>query len=296
MTDVSVLTEASRQAIRRDMMRQFIRRLWRSKNVVLGAGILLVILTLTTVAPMISPYDPVEVNPRARLQPPSLEHPFGTDDFGRDVFTRVLYGGRVSLLVGLISISIACTLGTALGIIAGYYGGITDIVIMRLMDMMLAFPGILLALAIVAILGKSLPNVMIAVGISTIPVFTRIVRGSTLSTREMDYITAARALGSSSNRIMWRHVLPNVITPVIVVATNGIAGAIIAGAALSFLGLGAQPPTPEWGIMLSEGRVYLRAATWITTFPGLAIMVTVLAINLLGDGLRDVLDPRLKKS
>lgn len=293
MTDIRVL-DATEDLTPQSRLAEFLRRILGSKNIIIGASILLVILLMTTFAPVITSYEPEALNPRGRLQPPSAEHLFGTDDFGRDIFTRVLYGGRLSLLVGLISVAIACTVGTTLGIISGYYGGIIDIVIMRLMDMMLAFPGILLALAIVAVLGKSLPNVMIAVGISTIPVFTRIVRGSTLSAKQMDFITAAHALGSSHNRIMLRHILPNVITPVIVIATNGIAGAIIAGAALSFLGLGAQPPTPEWGIMLSEGRVYLRAATWITTFPGLAIMVTVLAINLLGDGLRDVLDPRLK--
>ncbi|QPC83273.1 ABC transporter permease [Phototrophicus methaneseepsis] len=294
MTNVSAI-EIDRQSTRRGRFESFVRRLLNSRNVVIGGVILLLMILLTTLAPVISTYDPIELNPRARLQPPSAEHLFGTDDFGRDVFTRVLYGGRLSLQVGLISVAIACTIGTTLGILAGYYGGIVDLIIMRLMDVMLAFPGILLALAIVAVLGKSLPNVMIAVGISTIPVFTRIVRGTTLSVKQSDFIVAARALGANNGRIMFRHVLPNVITPIIVVATNGVAGAIISGAALSFLGLGAQPPTPEWGIMLSEGRVYLRAAAWITTFPGLAIMVTVLSINLLGDGLRDALDPRLKK-
>lgn len=294
MTDAPMI-ELEHKHTRRGRLAAFGRRLLSSRNVVIGASILIVMITLTMLAPLITTYDPVEVNPRLRLQPPSLEHPFGTDDFGRDILTRVLYGGGLSLQVGLISVLIACSIGTTLGIIAGYYGSWLDVIIMRLMDMMLAFPGILLALAIVAVLGKSLPNVMIAVGISTIPLFTRIVRGTTLSVKQMDYITASRALGCSDAQIMFRHVLPNVITPIIVVATNGVASAIIAGAALSFLGLGAQPPTPEWGIMLSEGRNYLRAASWITTFPGLAIMITVLSINLLGDGLRDALDPRLKK-
>lgn len=296
MTDIAVLENYNPNTLRWQRVRLFLRRLRSSKNVVIGASVLTIIVIMAALAPTISPHDPTGMAPRERLQAPSSEHIFGTDDFGRDIFTRVLYGGRLSLLVGLISVTIACTVGTALGVISGYFGGIVDILIMRLMDMMLAFPGILLALAIVAVLGKSLPNVMIAVGVSTIPVFTRIVRGSTLSAKQMDYIAAARALGASDNRIMWQHVLPNVITPIIIVATNGIAGAIIAGAALSFLGVGAQPPTPEWGIMLSEGRVYLRSAAWITTFPGLAIMVTVLSINLLGDGLRDVLDPRLKEA
>lgn len=279
---------------RRARLGRLLKRLRRSRNVVIGATILGIIVVMCLAAPLITPFDPIEISPRDRLQPPGPVHLFGTDDFGRDIFTRVLYGGRLSLLVGIISVTLACSVGTLLGIIAGFFGGIWDVVIMRAMDVMLAFPGILLALAIVAVLGKSLPNVMIAVGISTIPVFTRIVRGSTLSVKQYDYIAAARALGGSSRRIMWRHILPNVVTPIIVVATNGIAGAIISGAALSFLGLGAQPPTPEWGIMLSEGRTYLRAAAWVTTFPGLAIMITVLSINLLGDGLRDVLDPRLR--
>lgn len=288
--DNAVLYDNSRRA----RFMRLLSRLRRSRNVVIGATILGIIVVMCLAAPLITPFDPIEISPRDRLQPPSAEHLFGTDDFGRDIFTRVLYGGRLSLLVGIISVTLACSVGTLLGIIAGFFGGIWDVVIMRAMDVMLAFPGILLALAIVAVLGKSLPNVMIAVGISTIPVFTRIVRGSTLSVKQYDYIAAARALGGSSRRIMWRHILPNVVTPIIVVATNGIAGAIISGAALSFLGLGAQPPTPEWGIMLSEGRTYLRAAAWVTTFPGLAIMITVLSINLLGDGLRDVLDPRLR--
>lgn len=279
---------------RRAEAHKFLRRLLRSRNVVFGSLVLLLIVLLAVLAPSITPFDPTAVAPQRSLRPPDETHLFGTDNFGRDIFTRVLYGGRLSLTVGLISVAIACSIGTFLGVVAGYYGKLADTLIMRLVDVMLAFPGILLALSIVAVLGKSLPNVMIAVGISTIPIFARVVRGSTLSIKQLDYVVAARALGASSGRIILQHILPNVLTPIIVIATNGIAGAIIAGAALSFLGLGAQPPTAEWGIMLSEGRVYLRSASWVTTFPGLAIMITVLAINLLGDGLRDVLDPRLK--
>lgn len=273
---------------------RLLRRLSRSPGILIGATILIVVALLGVLVPFLSPYDPIAVTPRDRLQPPNELHIFGTDDFGRDVFTRVLYGARISLQVGLVAVALASVTGTTLGVVAGYFGGWTDNLIMRLIDAMLAFPSILLALAIVALLGRDLSNVMLAVGISTIPVYTRIARASTLALRHIDYVTAAQALGCGHLRIMGQHIFPNILAPLIVVTTNGVAGAIISGAALSFLGLGAQPPTPEWGIMLSEGRVYLRAASWVTTFPGLAIMVTVMAINLLGDGLRDVLDPRLK--
>jgi peptide/nickel transport system permease protein len=274
--------------------RVVLRRMRHTANISVGAAILGVIIALALFAPVISRYNPIEVTPKLRLMPPSPEHLFGTDDFGRDVFTRVLYGGQLSLQVGVISVALASITGTLLGLTAGYYGGWADILIMRLIDVMLAFPGILLALTIVAIMGRSLPNVMIAVGIASIPVYTRVVRASTLSIKQMDYILAAQAIGCPGWRIMLRHVLPNILASIIVITTNGIAGAIVAGAALSFLGLGAQAPTPEWGLMLSEARALLRSASWVTTFPGLAIMVTVLAINLLGDGLRDALDPRLK--
>lgn len=295
MTDVAVLkTSKTPPTSWRTSARRLLRRLSRSRSVMIGAILLTIITVLCVLAPVLSSYNPTLMAAANRLKPPSAVHLFGTDDFGRDIFTRVLYGGQLSLQVGLISVAIACTIGTFLGIIAGYLGGWADALIMRAMDVLLAFPGILLALAIVAVLGRSLTNVMIAVGISAIPLFTRIVRGSTLTIKQLEYVTAARALGASPTRIMRSHVLPNVVTPVIVVATNSIAGAIIAGAALSFLGLGAQSPTPEWGLMLSEGRVYLRSASWLTQFPGLAIMITVLAINLLGDGLRDVLDPKLR--
>ncbi|PJF27607.1 MAG: hypothetical protein CUN53_03395 [Phototrophicales bacterium] len=270
------------------------RRIRRSANVRIGVSVLMVMVLLAVFAPIITAYDPTQITPALRLRPPDGDHWFGTDDFGRDVFTRIAYGARLSLQVGVISVALAASIGVTLGIMAGYYGGWIDSLIMRLIDVMLAFPGILLALAIVAILGRSLINVMIAVGISAIPVYARMARGTTLSVKNIDFITAARAIGAPTPRIMLRHVLPNITAPLIVVATNGVASAIIAGAALSFLGLGAQPPTPEWGVMLAEGRVYLRNAWWVTTFPGLAIMVTVMAINLMGDGLRDILDPRLR--
>lgn len=279
---------------RRSQTRWLLGRFLRSFNIAVGSVILSVMILLAVFAPVISSYDPVAVTPALRLQEPSSAHFFGTDDFGRDVFTRIAYGARLSLLVGAISVALAATLGVTLGLAAGYFGGWLDALIMRLVDVILAFPGILLALVIVAILGRSLPNVMIAVGISAIPVYARMARGNTLSLKTTDYVTAARAIGAPNHRIIARHIFPNILAPLIVIATNGVAGAIISGAALSFLGLGAQPPTPEWGIMLSEGRVYLRNAWWVTTFPGMAIMVTVMAINLMGDGLRDILDPRLR--
>lgn len=273
---------------------RFMRRFLRSRNVMAGSIALGAVIIFVVLAAQISPHEPTQQFRRHRLQPPNAEFLLGTDNLGRDILTRILYGGRVSLQVGIVSVAIGATLGTLLGLIAGYIGGWTDVLIMRFIDMMLAFPGILLALVIIAVLGRNLQNVMIAVGLSSIPVYTRVVRGSTLSVKQFDFIIAAGALGASSVRIMARHILPNVLAPIIVVATNGVAGAIISGAALSFLGLGQQPPDPEWGLMLNEGRDYIRVAAWVTTYPGLAIMITVLSINLVGDGLRDILDPRLK--
>lgn len=271
------------------------RRIIRNRSIVLGAAVLTVITLGSIFAHEISDYDPMKMSPRDRLQPPNATHIFGTDDFGTDIFTRVLYGGRLSLRIGILAVAIAASIGTVLGLVAGFQGGWVDAIIMRLIDVMLTFPGILLAMAIVAVLGKSLTNVMIAVGISTVPIYARVVRASTLSIKELDYITSARSLGASGTRILTLHIFPNLLAPLIVVTTNGIASAIISAAALSFLGLGANNPRiAEWGAMLNAGRTYLRTATWLMNFPGLAIMVTVMAINLLGDGLRDVLDPRLK--
>lgn len=290
MSDMPKSLEAKQQSQRI----RFLKRFLRSRNVMVGSIVLLVIIVMVISAPLISPYEPTEQFRRDRLLPPSDQYILGTDNLGRDIFTRILYGGQISLQVGIFSVAIGATLGTLLGLMSGYFGGWVDTIIMRLIDMMLAFPGILLALVIIAVLGRNLQNVMIAVGVSSIPVYTRVVRGSTLSIKQIDFIVAAQASGASAWRIMIFHILPNVIAPIIVVTTNGVAGAIIAGAALSFLGLGQQPPNPEWGLMLNEGREYIRVAAWVTTYPGIAIMVTVLAINLLGDGLRDILDPRLK--
>jgi peptide/nickel transport system permease protein len=249
---------------------------------------------LSVFAPVIAPYDPIAQDSSAIRAAPNADHPFGADTFGRDIFSRVLYGGRMSLPVGFVAVGITAVVGVALGLIAGYYGGRIDTVVMRWVDLMLAFPGILLAMSLVAILGTSLFNLMLAVGIAAIPEYTRVVRGTVLSAREAEYVTAARVSGTSDRAIVLRHILPNVLPPVIVLATLGIAGAIILGSTLSFLGLGIKPPTPEWGNMLSDGRSMIRHQWWVSFFPGLAIMLTVLAINLLGDGLRDALDPRLR--
>jgi peptide/nickel transport system permease protein len=274
--------------------RTLVWRQLRSRPSALSGGVILAVLVFSAVfAPFIAPYEPAEQIRGASLLSPSGDHLFGTDVFGRDIFSRVLHGGRISLRIGLISVAIAAGCGMFFGLIAGYYGRWVDTIIMRFMDMLLALPGILLALVIVAVLGPSITNVMLAVGTAAVPAFTRIVRGSVLSAREMTYVEAARVIGAPDHLILRRHILPNVVAPVIVLGTLNIATAIIVGASLSFLGVGVQPPTPEWGSMLSDGRDYLRGQWWIATFPGLAIFVTVLSINLLGDGLREALDPRI---
>ena len=278
----------------RSLWRESFGRLLRNPGTLTGLVLLCLLVVVALAAPLLTHFDPVGLSPRDRLQPPSTTHFFGTDAFGRDVFTRVVYGGRISLQIGFIAVAIASLLGITFGLLAGYYGGFIDNLIMRLIDVMLAFPGILLALAIVAILGPNLINAMIAVGISAAPTYARVVRGAVLQTKEQAYVEAIIQGGARTWRILLLHILPNILAPIVVIATLGVANAIIAGAALSFLGLGAEPPTPEWGLMLSDGRSYLRHAWWITTFPGLAIMITVLSINLVGDGLRDALDPRMQ--
>ena len=269
-------------------------RLARSKSAFAGGALLLIVGLCVLLAPVIGPYDPIKTNQRNPLEPPSAAHLMGTDRFGRDIFSRVLWGGRISLSIGLVSVGIAACSGVVLGLAAGYYGKRTDAVIMRLTDLLLAFPGILLALAIVATLGGSITNLMIAVGIAAIPNYVRITRGNVLSLMELEYVLAARVVGCRDGAIIFRHILPNITAPLIVLATLGIAGAIITGSALSFLGLGIRPPVPEWGNMLAEGRQFLQHGWWVAFFPGLAIMAAVFAINLFGDGLRDALDPRLR--
>jgi peptide/nickel transport system permease protein len=270
------------------------RRFVRHRGAVVGLGILATIVIVAIVGPRLAPFNPYLSNPEAQLLPPQAGHIFGTDDLGRDVAMRMLHGAFLSLQMGFFAVSLAVVLGLLLGLPAGYYGGWTDMLVMRAMDVMLAFPSILLALSIVSVLGPSLNNAMIAVGISVVPVYVRLVRASALQTRDLLFVEAARVIGVGHASIMVRHLLPNVLAPLVVVATLGVATAIIVGASLSFLGLGAQPPTPEWGAMLNDGRGFIRTGWWLTVFPGLAIMITVLSINLIGDGLRDMLDPRMR--
>jgi peptide/nickel transport system permease protein len=266
----------------------------RNRLTRVGAIIIALYLITALVAPYFAPYDPVRQDLPNSLKPPSSKNLFGTDEFGRDIFSRIIFGARISLFIGAGAVSIAFFLGTILGTSAGYYGGRIDSIIMRTMDVMLSFPAILLAIVIVTILGPGLVNVLIAVGIQSIPMFARMIRGSVLSVKENEYVLAARALGSKDFRMIISHILPNSMAPMIVLATLRIGTAIITASGLSFLALGAQPPTPEWGAMLATGRNYLRAAPWVATTPGLAIMTVVFGFNLLGDGLRDALDPRMK--
>lgn len=282
---------------KRSMALEIWRRLQKNKMAMLGL-VILVMLALTAIfADVIADYDTkvIAQDIKNRLQGPSMEHWCGTDEFGRDIFARLVHGSRVSLVVGLISVSISLLMGGALGAIAGYYGGKVDNVIMRIMDIFLAVPSILLAMTIVAALGTSLINVMLAIGVSGIPGYARIVRASVMSIKDQEFVEASRAIGAKSPTTIFREILPNCLAPIIVQATLSVAGAILSTASLSFIGLGVQPPSPEWGAMLSGGRNYLRDALHLTLFPGLAIVITILALNLLGDGLRDALDPRLKQ-
>jgi peptide/nickel transport system permease protein len=277
-----------------------VRRLLRHRGAVAGLVVILLFFAAALLAPLLSPYDPLAQDLNRRLQGPSSAHPLGTDDFGRDILSRVMYGARISLTVGFMSVSIAVVGGLMLGLVAGFYttgrwGRMIDIIIMRTSDILLAFPAVLLAIAIVTAFGPGLRNAMLAIAIIYLPRFIRIVRAAILVEKEHTYIEAGQALGMSHRRLLLRHLLPNVMSPVIVQATLGLAEAIIEAAALSFLGLGATPPTPEWGAMLSEGRSYLRLAPWVTFFPGMAIFLIVVSFNLLGDGLRDALDPRLRR-
>lgn len=271
-----------------------LRRLAANKAAVVGAVALTLILLMAVFAPALAPEDPLDQDYGRVLAAPNAANLLGTDQFGRDVLSRIVVGSRQSLQVAAIAILIASSIGTLLGLVTGYFGGWIDMLVQRLIDMQLAFPGILFALAVVSVLGPGLRNAMIAVGISLVPAFARMVRGSVLSARENVYVEAARVLGASQGRVVFRHILPNVLAPIMVLATVAIAWAILIGASLSFLGLGAQLPKPEWGLDLATSREYLREAWWMSTFPGLAIMLTVVSVNLVGEGLRDALDPRLR--
>jgi peptide/nickel transport system permease protein len=273
-----------------------LQRAWRrfalNRGAVAGAVILTAFLLTALLAPWIAPYSPTAQDLAVRLSPPSWGHWLGTDDLGRDLLSRLIHGTRVSLRVGVISVALALVAGTALGLVAGYKGGRVDEFLMRALDVLLAFPSILLAILVVAILGPSLENAIVAIAVVNIPIYARLVRAAVMGIKHQEYIEASLAAGASHWRIVSQHILPNCLTPITVQATLGIGTAILETAGLSFLGLGAQPPTPEWGTMLNDARPYIRDAWWIITFPGVAIIVTVLGFNLLGDGLRDMLDPK----
>ena len=274
--------------------RQFYRELLRQKSAVIGASILTLFIITAIFAPLVATHDPRDADITARLKGWSQEYYFGTDKVGRDIFSRIVYGSRISIKVGLVAMTFSISIGALLGIIAGYYGGWLDNTIMRVMDMMLAMPSILLAMVIVTILGQSLTNAIIAVSIVYIPQYARILRASVLTIREQDYVTAARAIGASDFRILTRAILPNCLAPLIVQATLGMGAAILDAAGLSFLGLGAEIGEPEWGAMLNENRALIRRAPWTVMTPGIAIFLIVLGFNLLGDALRDVLDPQVR--
>ncbi|AVM23083.1 ABC transporter permease [Bacillus pumilus] len=283
--------EERSQSLILESMKQF----FQHKLAVIGSVIVFLFLILAIFAPLIAPFGINEQSLGERFSAPSAAHWFGTDDFGRDIFSRVVHGARISLWVGFFSVLGSVILGTLLGLIAGYGGRVLDAVISRLFDILLAFPSILLAIAIVSILGPSLQNALIAIAIINVPTFGRLVRSKVLSIKQEEYVLAAKAVGMSHRRIVLRHILPNSMVPVIVQATLAIGTAIIEAAALGFLGLGAQAPSPEWGKMLADARPYLVQAPWTLIFPGVAIMLTVLGFNLMGDGLRDTLDPKMKK-
>jgi len=269
-----------------------LRLLAERRLAVIGLGVVLFFIAVAILAPLISPYDPVATSWAVVRKPPSLLHPFGTDEIGRDVLARVIWGARASLLAGLVSVSLALAAGVPLGLVSGYCGGFVDGTLMRMVDAMLAIPFLILAIALAAFLGPSLANAMIAIGVSQTPIFIRLTRGQVLAVKHEEYVEAARAVGNPHYRIVLRHILPNIVPPLLVQATLAAAAAIIAEASLSFLGLGQQPPDPSWGSMLNTAKNFISQAPWMALWPGLAIFTLVLSLNLFGDGLRDVLDPR----
>ena len=292
--EMTLQTAAKTGKKRRGNWEKVWRRLRKNTLAMVGLVMLTLIILCAVFADVISPYSYREQNLDLVSAKPSKDHLLGTDDLGRDILSRIIHGTRISLLVGVVAVMIAALLGGTMGAIAGYYGGKTDNIIMRIVDVMLAIPSILLAIAIVSAFGGGIVNVMIAVGISSIPTYARIVRASVISIKEQEFIESSRAVGSRDARIILKHIIPNSMAPLIVQGTLGVASAILSTAGLSFIGLGIQPPTPEWGAMLSGGRYIIRTAWHVATFPGIAIMITIFSLNVLGDGLRDALDPRLK--
>ena len=288
--------EAITPPSRAQRLGQFLQALLRSPGAKVGAVILLLLFAVAIFAPAIAPFEPSQMNVGPALSPPSAEHWFGTDNFGRDLFSRVVYGSRLTLMIGLVAVGISMTAGVLVGLVAGYTEGWLGNILMRAMDVLFSFTETLIALATVAVLGPSLRNAVIAVGISSIPYYARITYGAVLVEKNKEYFRAAKTLGARHGRLILRHLFPNILSPIIVVSTVGVSVAVLSASALSFLGLGAQPPSPEWGAILAAGRDYFRRAPWITTFPGLAIAVSVLGFNLLGDGLRAALDPQQRQS
>jgi len=295
-TGQTVVSQAQDVAERSEgELRAVLRHLRKNRIAMFGFGIILLFIVCAVFAPLIAAYDPIATDLGNALKKPSAQHWFGTDELGRDLFSRILFGARISLVIGLISVAIGLAVGVPIGALTGYFGGKLDLFAQRAIDIMIAFPGILLAIIVVTVLGVGVENVMIATGIASVPVYARLVRGSVLSIKKLGYISAAKALGIAEATIIFGHVLPNCFSPVIVQSTFQVATSILWAAGLGFLGLGAQPPIPEWGAILSRGRVYMRVAPHLTTYPGLAIFFMVLGFNLLGDGLRDALDPKSRK-
>lgn len=286
--------ESLKERERESELRAVFRHLFRNRGAVIGLAIIGLFVVASLAAPLLTRHSPTETSLTRRLQSSSAEHLLGTDELGRDLLTRMLYGGRISLAIGLISVAIGVFIGVPIGAFSGYYGGKVDMITQRLIDIMIAFPGILLAIVVVTVLGVGVTNVMIATGIASVPIYARLVRGSVLAAKEQSYVTAAQAAGIGDISIIFRHILPNAIAPVIVQSTFQVATAILWAAGLGFLGLGAQAPTPEWGAILSNGREYIRTAHHLTTYPGLAILFMVVGFNLVGDGLRDAIDPKTR--
>ena len=294
-TEVATGMQELESAPIRGMWEDTLRRLLRHRVAVLGCVFVFIFVAVSLLAPVVAPYDPIKADFQAALKKPSLEHPFGTDHFGRDVLSRIIYGARTSLLIGVFSVLIAAFGGVLLGLVGGYMGGWLDNLIMRIVDVSLTFPRILLSILLIAIIGTGMENIMLAVGIFAIPTYARLVRSSVLVLKETEFVEAAQAMGSSSSRVLFLHIFPGTLGPVVVQSTFLIATSIRVAAGLSFLGIGVPPPTPEWGTMLADARSYMALAPHLLAIPGFALMAVVLSFNLLGDGLRDALDPKLRR-